>query len=386
MLNEDALGADVGSVLERIRAAAPAWRERAHAAEVAGSIARETAIEVSATGAIQLLQPANFGGSESGMVAHSYAMSVIGEACMSTAWCAGVWGAHNWMLAHFAESGQARIWGDDPTARISASILPTTHLETDAEGNVLVKGRFNFTSGCDHAHWFGAGGLLDPEGKPNPVITMFPADHSLIDHDSWDVAGLAGTGSKDVVVDEPIVVPMDMTISYIDTLSRSTPGLALNTSPIYRSPFRPAAALVLAGPAVGAARGSVARFVELSASKTGPGISARIALASSLADAAETVLLQAAADLDHLGTLDSPTRVQAARIYRDTAQAVRLAAEAVDVVFEAAGGAALRRTEPIQRAWRDVTASRNHRVLSWDAAADEFGSATLEECRAQTTP
>jgi len=386
MLNEDVLGSDVGEVLENIRAVTPAWRDRAHAAEVAGAIAPETADEVSATGAIQLLQPANFGGLEAGMVAHSYAMSVIGEACMSTAWCAGVWGAHNWMLAHFAESSQATIWGADPTVRTSASILPTTPMETDEEGNVLVKGRFNFTSGCDHAHWFGAGGLLHAASTPNPIITMFPAEHSLIDHSSWDVAGLAGTGSKDVVVDEPIVVPMEMTISYIDTLTRSTPGLVVNSSSIYRSPFRPAAALVLAGPAVGAARGAVARFVEMSASKTGPGIGARIASASSLADAAETVLLHAAADLDYLGTVDAPTRVQAARIYRDTAQAVRLAAAAVDVVFEAAGGAALRRSEPIQRAWRDVTASRNHRVLSWDPAADEFGSAVLEMYRTQSTP
>lgn len=386
MLNEDALGPEVVEVLSRIRAAAPAWRQRANAAEAAGSIARETAEDVSATGALQLLQPANFGGLEAGMVAHSYAMSVIGEACMSTAWCAGVWGAHNWMLAHATETTQQAVWGDDPTVRTSASILPTTPMQTDSDGNVMVLGRFNFTSGCDHAHWFGAGGLLDPDGTPNPVITFFPADHDLIDHDSWDVAGLAGTGSKDIVVAEPIVVPMDRTISYLDTVRRTTPGLDVNHSHIYRSPFRPAAALVLAGPSVGAARGAVARFVELSASKTGPAIAGRIAEAGALADAAESVLLQAACDLDHLGTLQAPTRVQAGRIYRDTALAVRLAAEAVDVVFAAAGGGSLRRNEPIQRAWRDASAARNHRVLSWDPAAEEFGSAMVEQQLNHTTP
>ena len=381
MHDEAVLGTDVQEVLAKVRASAEAWAGRARQAEISGSIARETADEVSATGAHQVLQPRVFGGLEAGMVAHSYVMSVIGEVCMSTAWCAGVWGAHNWMLAQWPESTQQEIWGDDPTVRTSASIVPLTSFETDDDGNALVAGRFHFTSGCDHAHWFGTGGNVNWSTGPEPVIAVFPADHTMIDQSSWDVAGLAGTGSKDLVIEKPVTVDRAHMMSYIEAATGSTPGLAVHSSPIYRSPFRAAAALVLAGPTVGAARGAVRRFVERSASRPGPVSAQRIAEASALCHAAEAVLLASSAELDHFGLIEDRSPLSAAKIHRDTAHAVRLAAAATNVIFEASGGSALRHEEPIQRAWRDTHAGRNHRILTWDVAAEAYGLAVMLEAQ-----
>jgi 3-hydroxy-9,10-secoandrosta-1,3,5(10)-triene-9,17-dione monooxygenase len=379
MQNEAALGESTIDVIEAIREVGPRWATRAHAAELTGNISAETADEVSATRAHQLLQPALFGGLQTNMTSHSYAMSVIGEYCMSTAWCAGVWGAHNWMIAQWPESTQAEVWGSHPGARTSASILPKTELQLDEDGSVVIAGKFDFTSGCDHAHWFGVGGIIMDDPTPDPAIVLFPADQSLIDHSTWDVVGLAATGSKNIVIDDPIVVDRQRCLSYVAAATRHAPGLDTHAASLYRSPFRAAASLVLAGPAVGAARAAARIFGERGARNPGPTTASRLAEGESLADAAEAVLLAASAELDYLGTLSSPTAAQAARVHRDTAQAVRLAAQSVNVIFEAAGGNGLRRSDAIQRAWRDATSARNHHILNWDMASIAYGTEALKE-------
>ncbi len=103
----------------------------------------------------------------------------------------------------------------------------------------------------------------------------------------------------------------------------------------------------------------------------------RVAEAAAAIDSAERTMLAAADLCDATGRASERDRLAEATIARDSAFAVRQCARAVDLLYEAAGGSALDRREPLQRIWRDVHAVRSHAVLTWDAAGANYADALL---------
>ncbi|MEL7209058.1 MAG: acyl-CoA dehydrogenase family protein, partial [Actinomycetota bacterium] len=170
----------------------PTLAKRSAEAERAGSLSPDTAADLRALGVHRALQPQAFGGLQDSIEAHMRIVSGVGRHCMAASWCVAVWSAHNWMIGSFPQEGQEQVWAE-PDTLVSASIVPKNRFEA-AGDEILVQGRFPFASGCDHAPWLGVGGLL-PGPTPTYVICLLPASEVVIDHDSWDVVGLRGTGS-----------------------------------------------------------------------------------------------------------------------------------------------------------------------------------------------
>lgn len=405
------------TIVDEVRALLPRWAERAARAEADRRLDPRTAEELTAIGAHRLLQPHRYGGGAAGFAAYAEVVAAVGEACTSAAWCLAVWSAHNWMLALFDPLAQDDIWGPNPAARISASIVPRVRFERTADGDVVVGGRFPFGSGCDHADWFGVGGIVPgPDGRDDRVIAMLPSAQTVIEHDTWQVMGLRGTGSKDVMVPEGTVVPAHRVLSVGAAAQGLAPGQFDGAETMLFAPFRPVAMLVLAPPVIGAARAALDRFgtrstdhlVGMARRPQRQDLAAafRVAESSAEIDAAALVLQRAATDLDRMGRHAvhggnarsgggdggdgnevggngsaaggqrvAPSALEAATVLRDTAFSVRLCARAVDRLYEASGGSALAADEPMQRYWRDVHAARTHTALTWDAAADEYAAA-----------
>ena len=372
------------SLIEAIHTYGPGWAERSARAEADGRLADETADELRSLGAHRVLQPASFGGGQSSIEAHMEVMAAIAEHCGAAAWCTSVWSAHNWMVAQFPAEGQAEVWSD-PSVLISASIVPKTPLAVDGD-QVLIEGRFPFASGCDHSPWLGIGGML-PGDEPTPVICLVPAAEVEIDHASWAVSGLAGTGSKDLVIESPIAVPPARVLAVPLADQGRAPGQLGPDRALYRTPFRATASIVLAATALGLAKAATRRFEDRldghvlmasrSSQRADPAAGLRLAESSAETNAAELVLLSAARRLDDLDAAGRPDPVAVASVVRDTAYGVRLCANAVDRLYEASGGSALRTSEPMQRYWRDVNAARAHAVLTWDGAASAYARAVL---------
>ena len=65
-----------------------------------------------------------------------------------------------------------------------------------------------FASNCDNSDWALVGVRFPPEadGKPRPGFLLLPRKDYEIE-DDWFTVGLAGTGSKSVVVREKLFVP-----------------------------------------------------------------------------------------------------------------------------------------------------------------------------------
>ena len=373
------------TVVDGLHSVGPSWEKRSPLADEAGCIDPENASDIKAIGAARLLQPTDFGGGQSSIENHMRAVAVAGEYCMATSWCLAVWSAHGWMLGQMPTEGQREIWSD-PTNLVSASIVPKTQFRQEGS-DVIVSGRFGFGSGCDHAPWLSVGGFL-PGDQPGPVICAVPAEDVIIDHNSWNVVGLRGTGSKDLVIADEVAVPASRVLHVSETMARKAPGQLHYGGPLYTCPWRTTAILVLAAPVIGAAKAAVRRFQEriddhylvalASVQRNDPAAGYRLAESTAEIHAAELLLYDAAARLDHLGGVEEIDPVLNASIIRDCGWGVRALANAVDRLYEASGANAMRTDEPIQRLWRDVNAARSHAILTWDHAANTYSKALLD--------
>src|SRR5262245_34724625 len=150
-------------------------------------------------GMARSLVPRCWGGLEQPLAAVLDVVASLAHGCMSAAWCAALFAEHPWVLAHFPEQAQADVWSRGPDVPISMSIAAQAQA-TPVPGGFTLSGAWAFASGCDHARWL----LLlaswpEDEGTPpHSGLFLVPRADVSIDHASWHVAGLRGTGSKTV--------------------------------------------------------------------------------------------------------------------------------------------------------------------------------------------
>jgi alkylation response protein AidB-like acyl-CoA dehydrogenase len=102
---------------------------------------------------------------------------------------------------------------------------------------------------------------IGPEGRPVPAFTLVPKADYKIDWESWRPVGLGGTGSFDVIV-ENAFVPDYRVLRFSDAVGSTAPGAESNKNPLYRISLLTGVAFALAMPAVGAASGSLERFID----------------------------------------------------------------------------------------------------------------------------
>src|SRR5262249_16954376 len=136
--------------------------------------------------------------------------AILGEGCGSTAWCYAVWVNHNWLVGLYADAAQREFFEGAPDALASSSFDPMAGRVVPADGGYTLCGHWRFSSGADAASWALLGGLTPDQG---PGLFLVPrASYRVVD--TWFVSGLEGTGSKDVVIDAPVLVPATHFVSY----------------------------------------------------------------------------------------------------------------------------------------------------------------------------
>jgi 3-hydroxy-9,10-secoandrosta-1,3,5(10)-triene-9,17-dione monooxygenase len=346
----------------------------------------ETLGEYQRAGLLRALQPARWGGFELDPLTFFQAVTEVAAACPSSAWFLSVVGIHNWQLGLFPEQAQHDVWGTDSSVLISSSYAPTGKVQR-VDGGFRLSGRWSFSSGCDHCQWVFLGGVAPSDGPPPDMRTFLVprSDYRIVDN--WHVAGLSGTGSKDIVV-EGAFVPEYRTHRFVDAYMFQNPGQALNTGPVFRLPFGCLFAFCIAVPAIGAARGALDSYRTYMQAKVAAYDGSKVAddpfAQRRLSEAAMEI---AAAEADVHDTwkamcaqaeagdaIPLPAR---ARARWSAANIVLRGVRAVDLLFEASGGRALFLDNPMQRYFRDVHAMRAHALNNPDKASQVFGYAEL---------
>ncbi|WP_007026797.1 3-hydroxy-9,10-secoandrosta-1,3,5(10)-triene-9,17-dione monooxygenase oxygenase subunit [Saccharomonospora iraqiensis] len=354
-----------------VRALLPELAERASTCDERGSLGGETMAALVATGVLRLLQPTRYGGLEADPRYFADAVREIAGACVSTGWVTAVLGVHPWQLGLFDDRAQHEVWGDDPDVLICSSYAPVGTL-TPVDGGYRLSGRWRFASGCGYASWAVLGAMaVDGTGRPVDFLSLLVphTDYDIVP--VWDVVGLRGTASDDLVV-EDVFVPAHRVIRNYEQAQLRGPGQRVNPGPLYRMPFATVFTTAVTSPLVGGAAGCYEHYLTTMRDRVrrslGGGrfaedgfVQAAVARAASELDAAALQLDRNLGEVYAHARDDEPIPLRTRlRARRDQVRAAERAVEAIDLLFRTAGGSSLGRGNRVERTWRDVHAGSVH--------------------------
>jgi resorcinol 4-hydroxylase (FADH2) len=383
---------DIDALREAVRAALPEIAKRAPVAEQNRQVPPGNVALLREAGFLRLVQPRAFGGLEADFDVLVGLTMEVAAACASTGWVCGLAAAHQWLVANFPEEAQHDVWGENPDALVCGSYAPAGKAVA-VDGGWRITGRWSFASGCDITQWAACGTLLPASADGQPPIAalmLVPRGDWKID-DTWNVVGLAGTGSKTLEITD-VFVPAHRVLTFRDTCAGTSPGAALYDNPLYSAPMLSTIASCLACTAVGAAQGALDAYLAATSRRVTrgavaggnakmaefPTIQLRVAEAAASVDAARTILLRdlrTVIETVHRGELISQEQRITSR--RGQAFAVSLALRAAEALNASTGGQGLDLANPVQRAWRDVNAVGRHISMNWDAVGTMFGQLAL---------
>lgn len=377
---------DECDLLERARSLVPALKARTAQAEKDLKVPEETVAELQAAGLLRALQPKAFGGYEVDPRTFFEIQTILAEGCMSTAWIYGVMGVHPWQLARYPIEAQREVWGNDNSTLICSTYMPAAKV-TVVEGGYRISGRWSFSSGSEHCQWVLLGGILPPDGDMAAEHGTFllPRREYLIER-NWDVMGLRGTGSHDIVV-EDVFVPAHRVQRTNNWTLEATPGRLINTNPIYAIPFAQVFSRAVSTSAIGALQGAINEFRENAAKHIGkhgartaddPVAQTAVAEAMITVDSLRLVLER---NYEHLMSLaragdypDTETRL----LYRyQSAYVTNICAERANDLLRSMAASGLYNTNPVARLFRDLHQARGHIANNYMAYGRSYGAVML---------
>lgn len=365
----------MNQVREKVSQLADEIREQGPENETLGRLSDRAAKLMRETGVIRMLQPATHGGYE--LHPREFAETVMELAALdgSTGWVAGVVGVHPWELAFADPKVQDEVWGEDPDVWMASPYAPMG-IARPVDGGYLFSGRWQFSSGTDHCDWIFLGGMLGDESgemvmPPRMLHLILPRSDYEIVEDSWDVVGLKGTGSKDIIVSDAFV-PDYRTLEYNDVAEGTAAQNAGLDNPIYHVPFSAVFPLGITAAVVGMAEGALHHHLEYQRSRvqvTGTKIKDDPYVLYAIGEAAAEIEASRVALIDNVCRLHDDvaagreiTFERRAVGRRSQTQAAWRAVRAVDEIVARSGGNAMRMSNPIQRFWRDVHVGLTHAI------------------------
>jgi alkylation response protein AidB-like acyl-CoA dehydrogenase len=312
-------------------------------------------------GAFALGTPAAYGGKAPSVSEVATLLTRMGRACPSTSWIAGTCLSAKTLVAGpiaYGEAARATAFAD-PDALFCGTGRPEGRGEPTPAG-IRVTGRWNIISGCEDADWASVALMVD--GTFSSAL-MPMAD--LCIEQTWDVAGMRGTGSHTVIADGVLVDPALVA-------AFTPPGLA----------DRQLFGITVLAPVVGATFGALDVIDAMFASDRkpfmtsyasmgeSPGARQWLAEATFLAQRAERAMLAVAAEVDGDGDLDER---DGSRLHLELCEAARDCRLALDRMLDLHGASGFRMSNPLQRLWRDVAVGSRHPHLGGYLAVEDYG-------------
>lgn len=376
-------------LIGRARAMVPEIRALAQETERNRALAPHIVQGIRDAELLRTCRPREFGGFEyDGETALRIALT-ISAACASTGWTVNGAVSNGMSMAHWPLEAQREVWGSGDTDPFTFACFAPTGTAVPVAGGYRLTGRWSFASGCDISSWGKLGAMITPPGAEPPydgAFFMLPVEDCQI-IDNWFVCGLSGTGSKDIAVDD-LFIPEHRVLKFSETRAGNSPGSRHHDNPIYRIPLLMLGASMLASTAIGAAKGALDAFLDMTTGRTTRGalaggglrmkefatVQLRLADAAASVETAELILLTDMRNaLAKLRKGDEITVADRIRARRNQAYATRLAVQAVEALNASTGGYGLHLEHPVQRAWRDANAVARHVSLNWDAVGTMYG-------------
>ncbi|MGF6306615.1 3-hydroxy-9,10-secoandrosta-1,3,5(10)-triene-9,17-dione monooxygenase [Bradyrhizobium sp. i1.8.4] len=377
------------AMVARARALVPALRERASRTEELRHLPSETERDLHDSGLFRILQPKRVGGSELDYVALVDCADALGQGDASVSWNFANLASHHWMLGMFAPAAQSAVWGGNPDTLIASSFVFPAGRARKTSGGYVLSGHWPFSSGVEACGWNMLASVVasddEADGVEYRLFLLNRRDYSI--DDTWNAAGLRGTGSNDVRVTDAFV-PEHMTVAVSDLAGGATPGSVVNPNALYMLPVFSLFPYVLSGVGLGNAQACLDDYVEIARHRASTynrakigdlqSTQIKIAEASAKIDAARLIMRTNCVDvLAEVRRGDIPSIAAKTKLRRDGAFAVNLCTEAVSLLFAASGARSLFTSGALQRQFRDAHAINAHLAFNFDAAGTNYGRVAL---------
>lgn len=361
-VSENLTGSDI---LDAARALAPQIRAAADEIERERRLPLPLVQAMKGAGIFRMPMPKAWGGPEVDPLTQVRIVEALSAVDPSVGWCAMI-GSDGGYFSAFLDDATGRALYPDLDYVTGSSTRPTGRaIVTD--GGYRVSGRWQFSSGCQHSTYLvgncfvfdGAEQRLLEDGAPESRLCFLPAERCEI-LDTWTTTGLRGSGSHDFATEDAFV-PAEQTFNV-----RTSP--IQREGPLYAFPWM----FIVngAGVPLGTARAAIDALLELAASKqtmAGTGlrdeawVRTAVARADTLLGGARGYVFDALGDFwETLLKGDTPSLQQRARFRLALAGAGQMCVEAVDLMYQAAGGSSVYATNPLDRLFRDAHTVNQH--------------------------
>jgi alkylation response protein AidB-like acyl-CoA dehydrogenase len=335
-----------------------------------GYVPQDVIAKLKEAGIYRASTPRRFGGDALPPADFLRLVERISAADGSTGWVAS-FGSALIDLAALPLETQAELYANGPDVTFAGGLFPVQPAK-ETEAGFLVNGRWKWASGCMGADILGVGipGDASTEGKPRTVL-LRPDQVEIVQ--DWNVVGMAGTGSFDLVVRD-VEVPREWSF-----IRGGTPTV---DEPLYRYPTLAYAAQVLAVVNLGIARAALDYAEEVGGGGTGvtgaPKLADRayyrieVAKAEAQLRSARAFFYEAAEEAYATVLAGDPVSdAQNALLRLSSTHAVHAGSEVVRSVFDLSGTNAIYNDHPLQPLVRDAMVPTQHAFLSpamYDAA------------------
>lgn len=381
--SDDPLGA--------MRALVPWLAGEAARIEAEGRIPEDVAARLIGAGLFDMAAPRRFGGLQMPPEEIWPVVFEVARGCASSAWLVGLIAANVTMLGKFSDRAQEEVFGGAaaPVVPMLTGGVGQDIVASPAPGGITLSGRWRYASGIDIASWVGLLVTLPAEeGRPPaPAIVLVPAEAFAVDHSSWNVLGMRGTGSKTVTLQQTFV-PRHRFMDWATLQAGGRHPDCTTEGEIYDLPLNAIFAMSVAAPTLGVASAVVACFRDVVATRVSAGTgkaqiedrAAHIQLAGAEATMSllrDGLVQDAARLLAQARAGTAPDLIARAAIRTRIARSCELARAEAQAIFAAVGGALLPSGSPVERLFRDLHAMSSHFLLQKDVIGELYGRLLL---------
>lgn len=368
-------------ILANARALAPEISARAAEAAELRRLPRDLVDKLKAAGCFRIMFPRSWGGPEMSLPQQLELIETLAYADTAVAWCVKI-GSDSGIFAAWLEERSARELYEDLDF-VTAGQAPPNGRAVRVEGGYRVTGRWSFGSGCTHADVMLGGCIVEnalpgPGGVPVVIHVLAPARGWQIE-DTWRATGLAGSGSHHYSCKD-LFVPEGHVLNLMAPSGRS--------EPLFRLPLTASVSVPMAGTPLGLARRAIDELCAIAGQKIValpppptliknlPRVRLAVAQAESKLGAARAYVYDTVRRLWSEVEAGAPTIATRRDVGLARIHAHRMAAEVAELMYDAAGPAAVYASSPLDRLLRDAMTIKQHLLFN-DGVLEELGAMVL---------
>lgn len=380
-------------LVARAEAMVPWLREKADAVEKARMVPEDTIAAFQEAGFFKILQPKRWGGYEMSPNVLNKVLMQLARGCPSSAWNVMVLGVHPFEVGLLENRVGDELWGEDNSRLVSSSYAPFGTVKA-VEGGYVLNGQWLTSSGCDHAAGgaFVGGRVANAQGEMEFRSFWIQRDDFEIE-DDWFVVGLAGTGSKKLILNE-VFVP-DYRCHLIGAYDEESHG---GVNDLYKMPFFYVFYAAVSSVIIGMAKGMVDLYIDhmvprqninqaVGAAVNDPFIKGKLGEAYAKILGAETRVL---ANTDEAWSYASSGKLVPIEVrVRHFATNQFTGGECFDaahMIFKKTSTRGIWMNSPLQRQLRDILVGANHITQNQDNIGELLGGQLLGSPLPQPNP